>query len=205
MFAHQEQLDAQQESLFVRPGFRELVEGFLRGQWREPVIALRLSDNKLTFEVPGRRGDGTVEGENQVGRFFGNALRGVGTAAAAVFAVANSSGGSGGPKGKPEAHVRGPANAMALDLVDRLRGVSGPWLAFSPSYLAAVDTGSTFRDPADAPAPRILWQARKPQAPEIRFRGHTLVWPDGSSFRFPLHGRTEDQYLRQYLDSLGNG
>jgi hypothetical protein len=47
----------------------------------------------------------------------------------------------------------------------------------------------------------IVWEARKPQAPELNFRKRTLTWPDGSSFRFPLHGRGEEQHLRKYHES----
>ncbi|WP_190812613.1 hypothetical protein [Saccharopolyspora pogona] len=56
-------------------------------------------------------------------------------------------------------------------------------------------------DPADAPSPQVVWQARKPQAPEISFRTRTMTWPDGSSFKFPLRGRTEEQRLRKYYES----
>ncbi|WP_328453746.1 hypothetical protein [Amycolatopsis sp. NBC_00438] len=183
----------------VRPGFRERVEGFLRDQWHEPVIVLRLGDTDLGFGVPGRRHDGTVAGKRLVRRFFWNIARGIGGAVMYVFFLANGGGEAGRPFQR-EIRVAGPADAQALDLVDRLRAVRGPWLAFSPTAVALVDTGSTYVDPADAPAPRILWQARVPQAPEVGFRKRTLTWPDGSSFRFPLHGRTEDQHLRKFVE-----
>lgn len=188
----------------MRPGFRERVEELLRSQWREPVIVLRLGDTDLGFDVPGRRLDGTVKGKKLVRRFFWNILRGIGGAAVFVFAVANGAGSGGGKGGHPferEISVKGPANAMALDLLDKLRAAKGPWLVRSPSCVAVVDTGSTFADPADAPPPRIIWQAREPQAPEISFRKRTITWPDGSSFKFPLHGRTEEQHLRRYHES----
>ncbi|MFF0146594.1 hypothetical protein ATK36_0765 [Amycolatopsis sulphurea] len=199
---HQDRLDRKTEQLRVRPGFRERVEEFMRDQWREPVVALRLSDDKLYFDVPGRRRDGTAAGQRVVRRFFWNILRGVGRAAVVVFALMNSDGSTGGTKGERKADVQGPANAMALDLVDRLRKLDGPWLVFSPSCVAVVDTGSTIIDPADAPPPRIVWQARTPEPPEIKFRARTLTWPDGSRFTFPLYSRTEIQRLRQYRDSL---
>jgi hypothetical protein len=197
MFAHQERLDAKSEQLMVRPGFRERVEELMRGEWHEPVIVLRLGDNKLAFDVPGRRLDGTVKGKKLVRRFFWNILRGIGAAVAYVLFLAHNSAGGGG-KSEREIHVQGSANAMALDLVDKLRSAKGPWLACSPSGIAVVDTGSTSVDPADAPPPQIIWQARKPQAPEISFRTRTITWPDGSSFQFPLHGRTEQKHLWKY-------
>lgn len=168
---------------------------------REPFVALRLSDNGLRFDVPGRRLDGTVKGKGLVLRFFWNILRGIGKAAVFVFALLNWSG-SGGGKAEQEFHVKGPANAMALDLADRLRPAKGPWLVYSPSSLTVVDTGSTFADPAAAPAPQIVWQARQPQAPRVDPGRRTITWPDGSSFTFTLHGRTEDQHLRAYLANL---
>ena len=186
------------EDAQVRPGFRERVEALMRDRWHEPVIVLRLGDTDVGFDVPGRRLDGTVRGKRLVRRFFWNILRGIGTAVFAVFALAN-----GGTPGRPSQRaigVSGPANAMVLDLADRLRSVGGPWLVCSPSWLAVVDTGSTATDPADAPPPRIVWEARKPQAPELSFRKGTLTWPDGSIFRFPLHGRTEQQHLRKFLE-----
>ncbi|HET6291704.1 MAG TPA: hypothetical protein VFG15_33820 [Amycolatopsis sp.] len=191
------------EKALVRPGFRERVEELMAGQWREPVLVLRLGDTDPGFDVPGRRLDGTVKGKRLVRRFFWNVFRGIGGAAVYVFALLNGAGSGGGKGGHPfqrEIRVQGPANALVLDLTDRLRKASGPWLVCSPSALAVVDTGSTYRDPADAPPPEILWQARKPQAPEIDFRKRVLTWPDGSSFAFTLHGRAEDRHLRDHFE-----
>ncbi len=196
---------AKADKALVRPGFRERVEELMRDQWREPVLVLRLGDTDVGFDVPGRRSDGTVKGKRLVRRFFWNVLRGVGGAVLYVFFLLNG-GGSGGGKGghpfKREVRVTGPANATALDLLDKLRGTGGPWLVCSPSAIAVVDTGSTYLDPADAPAPQVVWQARQPQAPRISFRKRTITWPDGSSFEFPLHSRTEDQHLRKYLKTM---
>jgi hypothetical protein len=183
----------------VRPEFREHVERLLRGQWREPVIVLRLDQNvDLGFDVPGRRLDGTVKGKRLVRRFGWNIARGLGGLAINVFSLFNG-GGAGNPF-KREIRVKGPANAMALDLLDKLRQANGPWLAYSPTRLAIVDTGSTYLDPADASPPRVVWQAEKPHCPEISFRTRTITWPDGSTFTFPLHGKTEVQHLRQYYE-----
>ncbi|TNC22785.1 hypothetical protein FG385_24290 [Amycolatopsis alkalitolerans] len=201
MFANEERLEAERDRILVRPGFRERVEETMRSQWREPVVALRLGDD-LRFDVPGRRLDGTVKGKRLVRRFFWNILRGIGVAAAYVFYLSNHAGGGRSGRARREFHVMGPANAMALDLVDRLRPAKGPWLVCSPSSVAVVDTGSTSVDPADAPQPQIIWQARKPQAPDVGLGTRTITWPDGSSFKFPLHGRTEAQHLRQYVESL---
>ena len=191
------------EEAQVRPGFREGVEALMRDRWREPVIVLRLGDTDVGFDVPGRRLDGTVKGKRLVRRFFWNILRGIGGAVVYVFLLVNGGGTGGGKAGHPfqrEIRVSGPGNAMVLDLADRLRSADGPWLVCSPSCVAVVDTGTTYIDPADAPPPRIVWEARKPQAPELSFRKSTLTWPDGSVFRFPLKGRSEQQHLRKFVE-----
>lgn len=165
---------------------------------------LRLGDDDPGYDVPGRRMDGTVKGEKLIRRFFWNVLRGVGGAAFVVFAFANGAGSGGGKWGKPfqrEIRVTGPADAMALELLDKLRPASGPWLALSPSCLAVVETGPTYLDPAGVPPPRIVWQARKPAAPEVNLRTRIMTWPDGSKFRFNLHSRGEEQHLRKYHES----
>ncbi|WP_285479018.1 hypothetical protein [Amycolatopsis sp. NBRC 101858] len=189
-------MESLQETTHVRPGFRERVETVLRGRWREPVIVLRLGDADLRYAVPGRREDGTVEGSRPVLRALGNIGRGIGAAVGYVAYLASAAG-SGG-KGERAVHVTGPADAQVLEPVDRLRRAKGPWLACSPTSVALVDTGSTYLDPADAPEPVILWEARGAAAPELSFRKRTLTWSDGSRFTFPLNGRTEERHLRQF-------
>ncbi|WP_143229653.1 hypothetical protein [Actinophytocola xanthii] len=185
------------DKALVRPGHRERVEQLVRSQWREPVIVLRLDEKvDLGFAVPGRRLDGTVKGKRLIRRFFWNAARGVGGAAVTVFSLFNA-GGAGNPFTR-DIHVTGPAGALALGLLDSMRSASGPWLACSPSHLAVIDTGPTYVEVADAPAPRILWHAQQPERPEISFRTRTITWPDGSTFTFPLHGRGEVHHLRKY-------
>ncbi len=190
-------MESAKDAALVRPGFRERVEALLRDHWGEPVIVLRLGDTDLRFAVPGRRPDGTVEGSRPVLRAFGNVARGIGAAVGFVAYLASAAG-SGGGKGEPEVHVTGPADAEVLEPLDGLRRAKGPWLVCSPTSVAFVDTGSTYLDPADAPEPRIVWEARGSAAPEVSFRKRTLTWPDGSRFKFPLQGRTEERHLRQF-------
>ena len=185
----------------VRPGFRERVEALMRDQWRGPVIVVRLQEDGLDFDVPGRREDGTVKGKRLIRRFFWNILRGIGFGGAYVFYLAYSSGSGGGKSGSRRAAVTGPADAMVLGLLDRIRAADGPWLVFSPAHVALVDTGSTQSDPVDAPPPEILWQASTPQEVEVNLRRRKLTWPDGSVFAFPLHNRGEEQHLRSYLEA----
>ncbi|MEV0088038.1 hypothetical protein [Saccharopolyspora sp. NPDC050642] len=197
LFTHEERMQAKRDEVLVRPGFRERVEELMRAEWREPVIVLRLGDTDFGFDVPGRRLDGTVRGKRLVRRFFWNVLRGIGGAVLYVVYLANGGGEVGNPFHR-EIRVTGPANAMALDLLDELRRTRGPWLVCSPTRIAVVDTGPTYVDPADAPPPRIVWQTSEPKAPEISFGKRTMKWPDGSSFKFLLQGRTEQEHLRKY-------
>nr|WP_051473280.1 hypothetical protein [Saccharomonospora piscinae] len=189
----------------VRPGFRERVEELMRTRWREPVIVLRLGEaTGLGFDVPGRRPDGTVKGKKLVRRFCWNIVRGIGFAAAYVLALASSAGNGGGKLSyERQIHVQGPADAMALEPVEMLRSAEGPWLVCSPSGTAIVDTGPTMTDPAHAPEPRVVWEARTPQAPELHLRTRTLSWPDGSSFTFLLHDPVEQRRLRRFLGPRG--
>jgi hypothetical protein len=196
---NEQRTQAKLDKVLVRPGFREGVEELMRGRWDEPVIVLRLDENfDLGFDVPGRRLDGTVKGKRLVRRFLWNIVRGVGGVVFNIFTLFNA-GGMGNPF-RREIRVTGAANAMALELLDPMRSVSGPWLACSPSHLAVVDTGSTYLDLADAPAPKVLWETDRPRGAEVSFRTRTITWPDGSAFRFPLHGNTEVRHLREYYE-----
>lgn len=175
----------------------------MRDRWREPVVVLRLGEaSGPGFDVPGRRADGTVEGEHFVRHAFRSVLRGVGFAAAYVLSP-STGGGRDGLSGTRRIHVKGPADALALDPVDAFREAGARWLTCSPSSAAVVDTGPAMGDPATAPEPRVGWEARAPRAPKVCRRTRTVTWPDGSSFVFPLHDRVEEQRLRHRLTPEG--
>ncbi|MDT8915289.1 hypothetical protein NYF13_30895 [Amycolatopsis sp. PS_44_ISF1] len=187
----------------VRPGFRERVEALLRDRWHEPVIVVLLDGDGLGCQVPGRRVDGTVKGKRLVRRFFWNILRGLGVAFAYGFYLANGAGSGGGKLGSPLSRritVTGPEGALALGLFDGIRAADGPWLAFSPTRIALVDTGSTQREPAQAAPPELRWQSSDPRSPEVDLRRRKLTWPDGSVFAFPLRDRDEEKHLRAHLE-----
>jgi hypothetical protein len=178
------------------PEFRQRVRALAESQWHEPAIAIYLEDVKPEFEVPGRRGDGTVKGKRLVRRFFWNILRGT---VGGVLSVALSFGSG------TAAHVffrlglvTGPANAQALGLVDAARRAHSPWLVYSRSHVAVIDSGLSFADPADSPPPTVLWHAEKPHAPLLAPRKQRLTWPDGSEYRFHVRAE-ENSYLKQSL------
>ena len=153
-------------------------------QWREPAVVLFLDDVRPTFEVPGRRTDGTVKGTRLVLRFFWNILRG--TVGGVVSAVLSIMGGGVANMFERPGKVTGPEHAQALGLVDAARSAKSPWLVYSPSHLAVVDSGHTFYDPADSPPPTVLWHAAAPDAPLHSPAKQRLTWPDGSVFEYHL-------------------
>lgn len=153
-----------------------------------------LREVKPEFDVPGRRKDGTVEGERLVRRFFWNIFRGtVGGLACVILSVA---GGAAGHVFGRDGKVTGPENAQALALVDAARPANGPWLVCSPSHVAVVDTGHTYLDPAGSPPPTILWHAEKPHAPQVRPAHRRLTWPDGSEYTYHISAE-ESRFLKQ--------
>jgi hypothetical protein len=176
------------DNVLVRPEFRQRVRELAESQWREPVTVLLLDDDSPGYDVPGRRADGTVKGKRLVRRFFWNILRGVFFVGFNIFTIVSAFS-VGNPFNK-KARVTGPANAMALELLDAARPASAAWLVYAPSHLAVVATGPTYLDPADAAPPRFLWQARPDQFPEINLRKQSITWPDGSTYVFQL-SRTE--------------
>lgn len=159
---------------------RDQVRAFAESQWGAPVEIVHLGTVEPAYNVPGRREDGSVEGEKLVRRFFWNITRGVVTVVANVFSLANG-GGVGTAQGGSGA-VRGPANAQALALVDAAKPARSAWLAYTKSSVAVLDSGSDVNDPKNIPPVLVLWHAA--DVPVID-RGKCLVgWPDGSEFHY---------------------
>lgn len=179
--------------------WRQAVRALAESRWREPVYTVYLGDVSPKFDVPGRREDGTIKGRRLIRRFFWNIFRGtIGGALSVVLSVLG-----GGP-----AHVflrtgrvHGPAGAQALGLVDVARRATGPWLVYSASHVAVIDTGFTVGDPAKNPPPEILWHATRPDRPEINPVRRTLTWPDGSVYVYNLEpDEVNIQYRARHAD-----
>jgi hypothetical protein len=169
---------------FPKPETRARVRALAESEWREPVVAVHLDDVKPDFDVPGRRKDGTVKGKRLVRRFFWNVFRG--TVGGVVSAVLSIGSGTAAHVFGRSGRVSGPANAQALGLVDAARPANGPWLVYSPSHVAVVDSGHVFLDPADSPPPTILWHATGPEKPRIFPANRRVAWPDGSEFVYSI-------------------
>lgn len=144
------------------PEFRQRVRALAEGQWREAA----------------------VQGARLVRRFFWNVFRG--TVGGLVSAVLSIGGGGGAHVFGRLGKVAGPRNAQALRLVDAARSAKGPWLVYSPSHVAVVDSGHTFHDPAHSPPPAFLWQAAAPQVPAVSAAQRRITWPDGSVFEYHI-------------------
>jgi hypothetical protein len=166
------------------PAFRQRVRELAEGQWHEPVVVVYLYEVKPHVEVPGRRKDGTVKGKRLVRRFLWNILRGTfGGLASVVLSVA---GGGIANVFARDGRLTGPENAQALGLLDAARGAKSPWLVYSPSHVAVVESGHTFYDPRDSPPPTFLWHAEKPHAPSVSPAERRITWADGSVYEYHL-------------------
>jgi hypothetical protein len=175
--------------------FRERVRALAEARWREQAHVVFLTEVKPAFEVPGRRGDGTVEGTGRVRRFFWNLVRL--PVVSVVNAVLSVAGGGAANLFARQGKVTGPAGAQALSLVDAARPARSPWLVYSDSHVAVIDTGSPLAAPEAAPEPVVLWHAERPHAPTIAPRNHRLTWPDGSTYQYDVSAR-EAEYLRTH-------
>lgn len=165
-----------------KPEVGQRVRALAESQWHEPVTVLHLDEVRPSFDVPGRRKDGTVKGKRLIRRFFRNIIRGV--IGVPIDIILSIAGGGPASLSSREGTVAGPANAQALGLVDAAMSADSPWLVHSPSHMAIVDTGPVFTT-ADSQPPAFRWHTTKPHMPKIALRRRRLTWPDGSVFEHP--------------------
>ncbi|HEV7650453.1 MAG TPA: hypothetical protein VGP26_20085 [Actinophytocola sp.] len=188
-----QRLDAWTARQSPLPKFREQVRALAHTQWGEPVVVLYLGHRvRPGYEIPGRREDGTVEGERQAGRFAWNVLRGAVNGVANIFTLLTAGGTH--DVFQHEGRLTGPANSQALGLVDAVRSATNAWLVYSrnpardagprysPTHIGVIT--SAWSNPGDSPPPTMLWQAREPHTPRISPRRHRLTWPDDSVFTY---------------------
>jgi hypothetical protein len=161
---------ARQPDAEIRQRVRDLAES----QWPGPMVVVHLQEVRPEFSVPGRRRDGTVKGRRLIRRFFWNILRGVHVAVTNVILLA--AGGGVGNVLSREGAVRGPENAQALGLVDAARPAKDPWLVYSDSLAAVIDSALL----------KILWHAQQPHAPKVHRARRLITWPDGSEFTYAV-------------------
>ena len=164
------------------PEFGRRVSAMAENEWREPVAVAYLDEVEPEFRVPGRRKDGTIEGDRVVARGFWNVLRGTLLGATSVVmsvaggGVANAFGMSG--------TLTGSENCQAIGFIEAAKRGGGPWLVHSSSHVAIVQGGKPYLGkPEDNPPPTFVWHAEKPDMPVVHGRKGLIVWPDGSEFR----------------------
>lgn len=190
MFEHSDKLAARS---LPDIRFRQRVRALAESEWHEPVAVIYLKEVKPECDVPGRRKDGTVKGKRLIRRFFWNILRGVINGVASIVTLVGA-GGVANLFGR-DGLVTGPENAQALALIDAARPARCPWLVYSPSHVAVIDSGPDYEDPVDGPPPKILWHAAKPHAPQVSATGERLTWPDGSVFEHVID--SGEKYFRK--------
>jgi hypothetical protein len=164
------------------PRFREQVRALAENHWGEPVVVVYLGHRvRPGYAVPGRREDGTIEGERPARRFAWRILRGAVNAVVNVFTLLTAGGTHDVFQG--EGGLTGPANSPALALVDAVRSATNAWLVFTAEgHVGVISSGWT--NPDDSPPPDFRWQARHPDAPRVSPRRHRLTWPDGAVFAY---------------------
>lgn len=188
-----QRLDAWSAKQSPLPRLREQVRALARAQWDEPVVVVYLGLRvRPGYEVPGRRKDGTVEGERPAARFAGTVLRGVVNGVVNAFTLLTAGGTH--DVFEREGRLTGPAGSPAVGMVDAVRSATYAWLVFSkhpdgdawpgypPAHLGVIT--SALADPGDGPPPAFRWQARQPDAPRISPRRRRVTWPDDAVFTY---------------------
>jgi hypothetical protein len=161
---------------------REAVRMHCARTWREYAAVLYLGRQVVSYEVPGRRPDGTPR-RRRVLRWMG---RGVLRAAAVVPGIVvlpvllvaelfdSSEGGDSWVLGMPELTVTGHPGTVAVELGDCVRGHRGDlWLAWSGTRIGVLSD-----------EPRMLWQAETGPAHDIAPAAGAVDFADGSSLGF---------------------
>lgn len=144
------------------------------------MTAIHLGEVRPEFAVPGRREDGTVEGEQGWRHALRRTARVV--VGGPINVVLSIAGGGKADLFARTGKVSGPAGAQALALVDAATAVRNPWLVFSATRVGIVDSGNGITDTA----PEFRWQAAEPDAPRVVVGQRRVVWADGSEFSFRI-------------------
>ena len=160
---------------------REAVRMHCARAWHEYAAVLYLGPQIVSYDVPGRRPDGTPR-RRQVLRWMGR----LGLRAAAVVLgmvllpvalvaeLFDNGDGDSWVLGAPELSITGLPGTRAVDLGDRVRGRRGElWLAWSSTWIGVLSS-----------EPRILWQAQTGSARDIVPAAGAVDFADGSSLGF---------------------
>jgi hypothetical protein len=160
---------------------RELVRMHCAHIWREYAAVLYLGPQVVSYQVPGRRPDGTPR-RRQVLSWAGRlVLRAValvpGLVVLPLLLVAelfDSGDGDSWVLGTPELTITGLPGTIAVDLGDCVRGHRGElWLAWSGTRIGVLSD-----------EPRVLWQAETGPAHDLAPAAGAVDFADGSSLGF---------------------
>ena len=160
---------------------REAVRMHCAHTWREYAAVLYLGPQVVSYDVPGRRPDGTPRHRQVLswaGRLVLRAAAVVpGIVVLPVLLVAelfDSGDGDSWVLGAPELTIAGLPGTLAVDLGDRVRDHRGElWLAWSGSRIGMLSD-----------EPRVLWQAETGPAHDIAPAAGAVDFADGSSVGF---------------------
>jgi hypothetical protein len=160
---------------------REAVRMHCARAWREYAAVLYLGPQVISYDVPGRRPDGTprrrqvLRWMGRLGLRFAAAVPGIVLLPVALVAeLFDSSDGDSWVLGRPELSIAGIPDTLAVDLGDRVRAHRGElWLAWSSTRIGVLSD-----------EPRILWQAEAGSAHDIVPAAGAVDFADGSSLGF---------------------
>lgn len=152
----------------------------------ESTSVVLLEKRPISYDVPGRWGDGTVRGKNTGKQILKAILLVPLTFLTAPFVLLlGMLADLGFPFNFPSRHkieVRGGESCAALGFADTIRDNDAPlWLAWSRSQVALMTTVKNEQ------RPKVLWRATTHQRPKVTTKKTpNLRWPDKSRVEFIL-------------------
>lgn len=163
---------------------REAVRMRCARSWREYAAVLYLGRQNISYDVPGRRRDGTPRRRHVLSWMGRLALRGVmvvpGIVLLPVLLVAELFGSDDGDSwvlGRRELTIAGRPGTLAVELGDHVCRQRGElWLAWSGTRLGVLS--------GDGDEPRILWQTDGVPAHDVAPAAGAVDFADGSSLYF---------------------
>ncbi|MBP2328742.1 hypothetical protein JOF56_009127 [Kibdelosporangium banguiense] len=150
---------------------------------RHPLLyGFQLDEFHPAYQVPGRRKDGSIEGEQQVNQLL-RPLRAIGRGISELFLDTGSSQSRRGI-------VIGPPGGMAVRFADaHTRRSEIPWLLWSVYRVVLVEVVGDRLD--------LLWSGEHQTMPVVDAVNGVLRWQDGSSADLGLGDSARQLFARQ--------